>query len=65
MQEHPSVKTPWIELAHSSREAESVLPNTSSQGGATFDNSLSDLKKLQDPSKFNKARFSFKLYKRG
>ena len=37
--------------------------------GASFDASdpqqvLSDLKKLQDHSKYDKARFSFRLYKR-
>ena len=34
--------------------------------GASFDTteSLSGMKKLQDPTKYEKARFSFRLYKR-
>lgn len=34
--------------------------------GASFDdiNSLSNLRKLQDSTKFDKARFSFRLYRR-
>jgi hypothetical protein len=52
-------------ISDSEIEPQTVFPKT-----ATFDEtsvtepSLGDLKKLQDPTKFGKARFSFKLYKR-
>jgi hypothetical protein len=34
--------------------------------GGAFDNTpvFSDLKRLQDPAKFSKARFSFRLYRK-
>lgn len=34
--------------------------------GSTFDNTpiFSDLKRLQDPTKFSKARFSLRLYRK-
>ncbi len=49
-------KTPQTETTH---------PHPVTQG-ASFDHTgtLSELKKLQDTTKFDKARFSFRLYKR-
>lgn len=69
-------QAPWAESIHSSAVTpeQPVIITGIAHHGATFDtfrdsandsvNALSDLKKLQDPAKFNKARFSFRLYKR-
>ena len=66
-------KAPWAESIQpsadvaSSGQAPIQQPSKNAQTGATFDSTgttLSDLKKLQDPVMFNKARFSFRLYKR-
>ncbi len=51
-------------------EAHATVSEMSALKGASFDmtsalpDTLGELKKLQDPGKFGKARFSFKLYKR-
>ncbi len=66
-------KAPWAESiqpsASTSSSGQAPIPQQpkNAQAGATFDSAgttLSDLKKLQDPAMFNKARFSFRLYKR-
>lgn len=66
-------QAPWaesIQASVSSTSEQSASAPPIAHNGATFDsfndstNALSDLKKLQDPAKFNKARFSFRLYKR-
>ena len=76
MHENPQV--PGDDLARSKSEAPDYqLSSPDGEtvsirriNGATFDDStdasasLSDLRKLQDASKFHKARFSFRLYQR-
>jgi hypothetical protein len=66
MKEHHPLKSSHpqeISAANPASEAPRHL------NGASFDSNgagqnLSDLRKLQDPSKYDKARFSFRLYKR-
>ena len=71
---NPSAQ-PWVAMAQAEQ---TILPTEplkqgaagSAMKGAQFDeiaskgNTLSDLKKMQDPDKFNKARFRFRLYKK-
>jgi hypothetical protein len=65
-EKHPLSATPHIE----EKSAAKLSPETPrTLNGASFDTTnsnqaLSDLRKLQDPSKYDKARFSFRLYKR-
>ncbi|MCE3234328.1 MAG: hypothetical protein K0Q50_508 [Vampirovibrio sp.] len=67
MQEHRPSHKPWTETirADYSKDSSGGAKPTHS-GGAMFDaqSALSDMKKLQDPAKFDKARFSFRLYKK-
>jgi len=51
-------------LAHETHETIREIPDEFH--AATFDtsSSLSDMKKLQDPNRFKKARFNLRLYKR-
>lgn len=49
----------------SSQETPNNSAPSSAQTGASFDylTGLSSMKRLQDPSKFERARFAFRLYK--
>lgn len=68
---HENFKSPLTGKNGSSPESkstafsESVASNRTTNG-ASFDDSYSfcNMRKLQDASKFDKARFSFRLYKR-
>lgn len=72
MQDHLPSKQAWTHAVRAdiAADAPSVI-SAKQTNGATFDThhadsqtNLSGLKKLQDPAKFGKARFSFRLYKK-
>lgn len=67
MQEHRPSRSTWTETLRTDHPADAdSVSHPRHAGGATFDtqSALSDMKKLQDPAKFGKARFSFRLYKK-
>jgi hypothetical protein len=64
-QDKQSPPPTWLSLTQSfAMDAPPPLPFV--KEGMQFDATaaLSDLKKLQDPAKFQKARFEFRLYRR-
>ncbi|WP_373532218.1 hypothetical protein [Vampirovibrio sp.] len=59
--------TPTLKNRLKSTEAEAGKPTPALRAlGATFDETttFSEMKRLQDPAKFGKARFSLRLYRK-
>lgn len=75
MKDKRAFQRPWMAMNQEMSQAKSheerfqekaqLLDNAAMQMRMTFDDTgtLSGLKRLQDPAKFEKARFAFRLYK--